>query len=505
MKKMRFVVAILLGLFSSLSIAQEPFPHLGIQSLHGQLAKLGSALLIDQQLVFELQQPLVKSMEALQKADSKQAIQKLKVFKNKVSSQLASDIGDGLILQAGNIQQQITQIANRAISASTGACQLPAPDTYQSIRVGPGEAHSSIEAAMEYAAAQGYDAINIVLAPLAYRVGLIRIDRNTRFTAPSGTAHIIGGILNNGPFLLELNNIIVTGSAGTGIQVDHRCAVTILNNIEIQYAEGAGFKQQGGSLTVDGLTVVLSRAPDNPSFSERDIGRGVHLSGGITACMTDLSLNQNGAGALLAEGFDTRVFVSGLQATHNSSSSAVRDEIIETNEFTSGAGSIEVRDEATLLGEWMYVVSNDYAGIAAVNNARAHVRYSTFARTQAIPITLYSSLGGINILADSGDIELTTIRSSLSDIGLRINTRRNGMLTASASLVTNNSIGAAIDANNGEEVACAQMCIGDTLFLLNNRNANFAGGIPPPSSGLPGDTPPDCTCPSIDFTPDWCE
>ena len=229
---MRLTAIIVLGLISALSIAQEPFPHLGIQALSEQLTKPGSAHLLHEQLVLEMQQTLTQSLEALQAADSLRAIQRINVFKNKVSNQLAPDLRDGIVAQASAIQDQITAIASRAVLASIEPCVIPAPGDFQSLAVGPRETLSTISDALAFASAKGFDAVEIVLAPAAYREGLITIRRHTRFVAPAGAANIVGGILNNGPYLLELQDVIVTGSAGTGILANNQRAVTILTMLK---------------------------------------------------------------------------------------------------------------------------------------------------------------------------------------------------------------------------------------------------------------------------------
>ncbi|MEN8205738.1 MAG: hypothetical protein ABFS24_06975 [Pseudomonadota bacterium] len=504
---MRLTAIALLGLFSALSIAQEPvpgskepFPHLGIRALSEELTKLGDAHLIPEQHVSQLQQPLTQSVEALQAADSSQAIQRLNVFKNKVSDQLAPALGNRIVAQASEIQDQITAIASRDLLASIGPCVIPAPDEFQSLTVGPGEALATISDALAFASAEGFDAVEIVLAPAAYREGLITIHRHTRFVAPAGAANIVGGILNNGPYLLELQDVIVTGAAGTGILANNQCAVTILNNVEVQYTEGTGIWQQGGSLTADRLTVVLSNAPDIPSTADRDIGRGLHLSGGVSACMTNVFLDRNDAGALIAEGFLTRVFVSDMLARNNSVSPVVREEIVTTGKTTSGFGSIEIRDEALLLGEWMDVSSSEIAGLVVDNNAHAHIRYSAISRTEDIQIAPFRFVGGVNYLVSSGTLELTSVLSSLSGAGLVVNNVNGGFLKTSTVLVTQNDLGYAVITSSSEESTCAVQCL-DGRFERNDRTADF-NFLPIPDNG---DPPPACpACPAIDFSPSWC-
>ena len=505
---MRLTALAVLSLISTLAIAQdpipgfeEPFPHLGIQALSDTLTKLGSAGLIREKHLPQLQRPLTQSVEALQSADSSQAIQRLKVFKNKVSAQLAHEIGNELVAQASVIQEQITEIASRAVSASIGPCVVPGPDDFQSLAVGPEEALTTISEAMAFASAQGFDAVEIVLAPVAFREGLITIHRHTRFVAPAGAANIIGGILNNGPYLLELQDVIVTGSsgAGTSIIADNQCAVTILSNVEVQFADGTGVRQQGGSFTADGLTVVASNAPDSPAPADRHVGRGLHLSDGVSACMANVILDRNDAGALLAEGFATRVFASRLVTQNNTVSPIVREELITTGSPPSGFGSIEVRNEALMLGEWIRVNSDEIIGILVDDNAQAHFRYSSVIQTAEIRLTSHRSIGGRNISVINGALDVTSVLSGQAGVGLSVHNVQGGFLSASDVLVTQNDVGIFVDTDSGEKSTCALECL-SARYERNGTRSRFTI-LPIPDTG----SSPVCPiCPAVNFAPSWC-
>ena len=411
---MRWNLLVVLSLISTIAFAQdpipgieEPFPHLAIQALSEDLTKLTDASLIAEKKLPELQRPLNQSVEALQSADPSLSVQRLKVFKNKLSAQVAPEIGDELVMQASAIQEQIMAIASRSVAAFNGSCEVPVPDDFQSLAVGPGEALTSITDALSFASMQGFSAVEIILSPVAFREGSITIDRHTRFTAPAGAANIVGGIINSGPYLLELQDVIVTGSrgAGTGILAANQCAITILSNVEVQFADGTGIRQLGGTFTADGLTVVASNAPDFPTAAERHVGRGLYLSDGVSACLTNVILDRNDAGALLAEGFMTRVFVSRLLARNNTVSPVVADDILLSEGDVPGAGSVEVRNEALLLGELVRVESAQVTGLLVGDNAQAHMRYTTIERTEAI-LQGGRRVGGSNFEVINGELEL---------------------------------------------------------------------------------------------------
>ena len=507
---MRLHALTLLCSISAFAVAQdpipgfeEPFPHLGIQALSEELTKIGSAGLIREKHVPELQRPLSKAVEALQSADSSKAIQHLSVFRNKVSAQVAPEIGIKLDVQASVIQEQITEISSRAVIASIGPCVVPGPDDFQSLAVGPGEALTTISEALAFASAHGFDAVEVVLAPSAYREGLITIHRHTRFVAPAGAANIVGGILNTGPYLLELRDVVVTGSPGTkgsAISADNQCAVTILSNVEVQFAEGTGVRQQGGSFTADGLTVAFSNAPESPSMADRHVGRGLHLSDGASACMTNVSLDRNDAGALLAEGFLTRVFVSGLTTRNNTVSPIVRQELVTTGSPPSGFGSVEVRDEALMLGEWVEIYSDEIIGLLVGNNAQAHIRYSAVAQTEDIDIGSGKSVGGRNFSVISGALEVTSILSRLSGVGIAVHNVRGGFLKTSDVFVSQNEVGIFVETDSSEQSTCALQCLG-VRYERNGERSQFSF-LPIPDTGGP---PPVCpACPSVSFMPSWC-
>lgn len=506
---MRLLALTLLCLISAFAVAQdpipgfeEPFPHLGIQALSEELTKIGSAGLIREKHLPELQRPLSKALEALQSADSSKAVQHLSVFRNKVSAQVAPELGIKLVVQASVIQEQITEISSRAVIASIGPCVVPGPDDFHSLAVGPSEALTTISEALAYASAHGFDAVELVLAPRAYREGLIIIHRHTRLVAPAGTANIVGGLLNTGPYLLELRDVVVTGSPGTkgsAISVDNQCAVTILSNVEVQFAEGTGVRQQGGSFTADGLTVAFSNATESPSMADRHVGRGLHLSDGVSACMANVILDRNEAGALLAEGFATRVFVSRLVTQNNTVSPIVREELIATGSPPSGFGSIEVRNEALMLGEWIRVNSDEIIGILVDDNAQAHIRYSSVIRTAAIRLTSHKVIGGRNISVVNGALDVTSTLSGQAGVGLSVHNVQGGFLNTSDVFVTQNNVGVFVDADSGEQSACALECL-SARYERNGTRLQFTF-LPIPDT----DSSPVCPiCPAVNFVPSWC-
>jgi len=484
---------------------EDPFPHLGIETISSQISKLGDSSLIPAVLVPQLQRPLTASLEGLESANPKLAIQHLDVFKNKLSAQVAPDIGDGLAAQATSVQGQIGEMASREVIAATGPCVVPEPSEFQSLSVGPGEELTTILDALAFAAAQGMNAVELVLAPVAYREGSITIQRHTRFVSPEGSARIVGGIVNNGPYLLELEDVILSGSMGAGAAIfaDNQCAVTNLDNVEIEFADGSGIRQQGGALTADQLAVLFSSAPDFPLPTDRDVGRGLRLSDGVRACMTDITVDGNESGILLAEGFMTRVFVSRLFARGNEVNPIVAEELFVADpNFVPSSGSIEVRNEALVLGELIRVSSSEVFGLVVDDNAQAHMRYTTIERAESIRQGS-RSLGGSNVLALNGILELNGIHLQHAPIaGLIVDSKGGALVTASGTSLSNNEIGVGLFVNSSEEGTCAVECLGEVAYRHNGRNLD-ADFVPIPCDPVLG-CPPCPVCPSVPYSPVWC-
>ena len=508
---MRLAIVSILVLYAVPTLAQdpipappEPFPHLGIEALSGQIAKLGDSSLIPTSLESELKRPLAQSLSDLQLAEPSRAIQHLDVFKNKLSAQVAPDISELLVMQADAVQGQINAIASRIAFASNGQCVVPASDDFQTLQVGPAEELPTILSALAFASEQGWTAVELVLAPVAYREGLITIDRHTRITSRDGAANIVGGLINNGPYLLDLRDIIITGSAGNSILADNACATTILSNVEVQYSEGTGVRQRGGSFTADGLNVVLSNASGGLSSADRDIGRGVHLSHGTNACITSAILDANGAGALLAEGSLTRIFVSRMSARNNAVSPVVIEEILASGDTTSGFASVEIRDAALLLGELISVSSDEIVGLAIDGSARAHVRYSLVERVSSVRVGPFKSVGGINYTVLDGQLELTGIGSQRSSAGLVVNNINGGFLKTNSVYVSQNDVGVSVQTASEEGAKCALHCLNSPRYVLNKTRAQFGPFLPLPDPFPTGEPPPGCICPSIEFSPLWC-
>jgi len=482
-------------------VPPEVFPHLGIERLENQLEKLGAASLISEKRLAKLKKPLGQSVQDLQTARPKQAIQHLEVFKNKMQAQVSPDIGDPLVREATNVQRQIGSIVNRTAIAVASQCSAPLPTGFQVLEVGPNESLPTISSALAFAAEQGWAAVELSLAPVAYREGTIYIDRHTRFVSHDGPANIIGGLRNIGPFLLEVRDTIITGSAGIGVFVDNACATTILNGVEVQFSDGTGIRQRGGSLSADGLTVLFSNTSAGTAGADRHSGRGVHVSDGANVCLKGAVIDRNGAGALLAEGIYTQVFVTAMSAQNNTVSPAVIDEAMTGGDASSGYASVEIRDSALFLGELIGVTSAELLGLAVDDNARAHVRYSLVERSIPLRVGPFRSVGGINIAANSGELELNAITSRRSGVGLSANNVGGGFLKTDGVHVTHNDLGVAVQTTSPEGAACAVQCLSSVRYARNDSRLRFYPFQPIPGDGGPL---PGCTCPSVEFSPNWC-
>jgi len=495
-------------LMASIVPAQEPFPHLGIEALSGQIDKYADSSLVSAPLSTELKLTLNQSLLDLQRAAPSGAIQHLETFRNKLAAQIAPDIGEPLAAQAGAIEEQISNLSGRRLTAVIDSCVVPAEDEFVYLRVGPDREFETISQALAWARESDTYAVGLVLDPVAYREGVITIDRHTRFFAPRERARIVGGIRNLGPYLVELRGVIVSGSpeSDAAIYADNQCAVTVLRGVEVEFASATGIRQRGGSFTGENLSVSFSTAPDYPSLAERHVGRGLHLSDGVDACITDAAIDRNDSGALLVEGFMTRVFVSRLGARNNSVNPVVVDDGVAQDAILPGAGSLEVRDQAYFLGEWIRIDAAALLGLFVDSDAQAHLRYSAVDRSEAVSLP-GDQFGGHNVYVGGGTLELTTILSRHADLaGLFVNNKTGGhMTTSGTNNVSDNLAGVYLLVDDAEQASCQFECLGG-LELLRNDQTIGSNIIPIPCDPLTGAGCYSCpSCSRVNYSPDWCE
>jgi hypothetical protein len=350
--------------------------------------------------------------------------------------------------------------------------------------------------AFAYAAAQGFTAVEFSLSEGSYREALLTVTRHTRLVAPSGRATVVGRIRNSGPFLLELQNIRVANSRGTGIDVNNSCATTVLTNVEVQRTAGTGIRQRGGKFTANNLLVAFASEPFVPGSGDRHTGRGLHLSGGVSACMAGIRFDRNDSGAILADGPDTRAYVSRMRSSYDNVSSIALSELIESSEIPEGIGTIEVRDQALLLGDFVSVEAAEAYGLLVTKGAQAHLRYSLINRTRHARRFGAPQKGGFNITAKDAALELSSVQSSRSFVGILLSGAASSPVTATAISVVANDIGTALFADTALEASCALTCINGEY----RRNSRAIDG-----NVIPFPDPVGCpVCISVPLVPEWC-
>jgi len=501
MKFLTLLVPLLLALPAlaqdPLPLTQQTPPHTRIQMMSDQLDKLASASLVSFPLIAELNRPLDDAVVALQKADPDGAIQRLDVFNQKLGAQTAASVGDPLLLQSKDIQNQISELVSDVTYSDSTSCNPPDAGAYVVLTVGPGRDFSSIRDALQYADSASIAAVELQLAPQSFNEGLLAIDRHTRLTAPEGEASVRGRIVNNGPYTLELNNIVVANSMGSGISVEHPCATTVLSHVEVQRTNGTAVEQKSGFFTATDVTVAFANAPAFPTPDQGDVGRGLHLSGGVRACATGIHSVGNDAGALLVEGEDTQVYVTGLESRLDRINPWVLEQLVNSREIVPGSGMVEARDHALLLAQLVRVTSGEAYGFLLDTEARAHLRYAHVDATDDFRVSSSRTVGGFNVVSRSGTFELTGALSEQGGAGLFVNASHSAFASVD-SRFERNDIGWAARADTAEELSClVSRCFIRTTFLRNVRTSD-ANWIPTPDpEGCPA-------CPTVEFAPTWC-
>jgi hypothetical protein len=314
-------------------------------------------------------------------------------------------------------------------------------------------------------------------------------------------ASIRGRIANRGPYSVELNNVVIANSGGTGIYADNQFAATILSNVEVQRTNGTAVQQKSGFFTANELTMAFANAPAFPAPDQRDVGRGLHLSDGVRACATSIHSIGNDAGALLVEGAGTQVHVSGLESRLDRINPLVLEELVNSVEIIPGSGMVEVRDHALLLAQFASVSSGEGHGVYLDSNAQAHLRYSHINSIDGFRVGSSATariVAGFNVVSRSGTFELTVALSERSGAGLFVDATKSAF-TSVDSRIERNEIGWVGRAETAEELSClVSRCFVRTSFLDNLRTAD--------SNWLPTPDPVGCAaCPTVAFSPTWCE
>ena len=160
----------------------------------------------------------------------------------------------------------------------------------------------------------------------------------------------------------------------------------MLENLEIREAQDTGVRQEGGTLEMTNCRIVGTRRS-----SDRSSGRGVRLSGGATAVITDCVFRSNEGQALLVTGEGTKATCSDLQATYNQVHPSAREYAAENNDV-SGTGCFEVSGGAKLQMEEFDLFGNEYIGVLVRDGSSAHLRSGRIDGTVS-----FGNHGGFNL------------------------------------------------------------------------------------------------------------
>ena len=478
------------------SIGNQVAPHHVIEAIGFEIEKLETAGLLRKSSMRFLMQPLDRSSYLLRVARPERASKSLKVFDNRVNAKLPPDLANSLLFQSDLAREIIADLVAGKSLVTPGNCKVPDDSEYTILNVGDDEQFATVEGAFEYANAKSLEAIELRLAEGLHRTGSLELSRHTRLVAANGRASIIGRIVNVGPYVLDLRNIVIANSVGSGIHVDNHCAVTNLESVEIQRTNGSGIRQIGGKLSVRELLIAFSGGRPGPE--DPHVGRGMHLSDGVSACIAGARFDRNEAGAILAAGLDTQIYVSRLRSTNDRLSSQVVDELIGTRVIPEGAGIVEVRDQALLLADFLSVESGEGYGVLVAEGAQANLRYSIVDRTRGVRHPDAPTTRGFNITVKGGALELNSVQSSRGFVGLFLVDMASSPAAASSTSVVNNIIGTGYRANDGAEASCALSCLDATYSGNDRRLDGNVIGTPLPDPGV-------CpTCIEVPLSPTWC-
>ncbi len=484
----------------------EPSPHEGITLIKEVVTTTAASLRMNAGLRRQLLIPLDGALASLRQADPRAAIRHVDVFKNKLQALIRArnfpiERGQMLIGSAEQSQQDIAALLSQEHFARA-MCQPGSFDGAARLLVGAGGDFATIGEALAFAQDGHFPAVALLLSAGEFRRedDILPITRHTRIQGAVSeferSALVGSSILNTGPYLLSIERVELRASGWPGaIVVDGPCAETILEGVEISRARGFGVQQHGGSLTMHSVDIHGTEViADDPAT-----GVGLHLSGGVVACLAGVGFHDNAGSAFVAAGADTRVHATVMTAFRNSVHPLVAEEVLRTGEFvvTDGIAAIEVRDDALFLGECLQVSDNDLVGLLAHAGGLVHVRNSRIARTYSV-----EGEGGINAVVHQGELQLTHCDLEFADLaGLVINDARAKLTD---SFVSHNPIGVSVR-TAGFDLACIQ---DNVTFERNARNLDsdeipVPGPIPDVSDGLPASH--GSSCASVDFFAPWCE
>ena len=294
-----------------------------------------------------------------------------------------------------------------------------------------------------------------------------------------------GTIQNNGPFILELFNLRLSGSSAPGaIVVNNNAATTLLHNITIDHATRYGIFQSGGSLLADTLTVVntapglISLADKQSRTMEVSVYGTAILLNNVQADFSNLTLRGNVKG-LMADGSACAVIIRQMLAERNSLNPFLKDLLVcRDYGFSNGLGCIEVVNGAKLQMQSVRILDNDFCGLSVRNGALVSGYDLVILRSNKVLCNGNDEHGGINVSARSGArVDLDQFETGNAVIGLQL---AKATATCANGKVQHNLIGIHVkDPPPGFSFTDLQK---NVIFLDNQRNLD-AATVPLPGKG----------------------
>jgi len=488
-------------------------PHQLIASLETQVDLLAANQQLKKGQHRRLRAALDRVHRALRNGKAERAIKRLETFTDQATALVASGVIDD---KSG---KNILDTAAAAVAGVAAVLKLPdvqpppqpcaakTPCTFLVLRV-----DASARGTADGSSARPYRSINDALAradrdkacgvEIALAAGryteTIVLTRATRITGAGATrTSIVGSILDRDGYDLSVSALHLHRSPDPGaIVVDGACpSSTKIGDVAISSATRNGIFQRGGSFRASNVTVSNTHA----LADERHAGAGIRLVDGVQGVLGQMSLHDNGSGALSAEGFGTRVYIAQSTANDNTGNlffTSVVDEV-------GGLGAaIEAERGALLLAEFTNIKNNNFVGLLVASGARAHYRYGTISGT-AIARVGFETIGGYNAsltgaTAEFGDISL--LAAELVGLGLR-----DSAATASGGIVTPSPIGMSLQESPDYTREQLYQCVFSPMEFLGfdaDRDENplvlFPARVP-----CFGDCPP-VPCVSVPFDCSWC-
>jgi prepilin-type N-terminal cleavage/methylation domain-containing protein len=398
--------------------------------------------------------PLAISLDqigtSLRTADLDKAVRQVGTFERTVKSLV---LGGAVPDEFGGIMLTTATLFDVALIAQLFTIPDPARPLESPVvlrvdwrAAGPGSLNDpfpDIVSAAAFAAEQGFPAIEIVVRPGAYR-GSLAITLHTRIRGQPGINFpplVVGRVVNEGPFALELLDLWLTSEDQTPgvISVRHPEASTYLAGVKIANALGFAIHQTGGAFRCHELIV------DTTSAYSADLGVAVQFDGGAQVELKDVQMQGNRAGALLLSGAGTQAYVNNLEISKTRANAYALDRIQEEirgnpdydySVIQPGTCALDVRNGAYLEGECVRLIDNEYVGLIVHGLGRAVLSDSQISSTsQVTQVPGDQSASGYNVVVfDQGILEMTSFTVSHAFVGLNLNGFREVRLRGTNSI-----------------------------------------------------------------------